>query len=211
MHTNHPKIQRTIKKMLKSQAKKKEILEYMQEHTPHLLSNPQRAIRVRDCWNMLQFTNYGKWDIKLTWANFCKYDKFCLACSTRRAIHKIQHFIQWVKNHKLEDKYWYHITLTVRHNKNDSLEKSMDRVMSYKKTITQRVRNSKRENHKTLSFFGKFIWMVTSIEVTYNEKNWRHPHMHLLVCSDEKIGTEYIGKIGVVSNKNLMKERYKLT
>jgi hypothetical protein len=97
--THSPLIQRTIKKMMRSQAKKQEIIDYMQEHTPHLLNNPHRKQRIRDCCNVLRFVNYGKGNVKLKNANFCKYDKFCLACSTRRAIRKIQHFVQGIDNY----------------------------------------------------------------------------------------------------------------
>jgi hypothetical protein len=102
-----------------------------------LLSNPNREIRVRECCNVLEFTSDSKWATKLTRANFCKYDKFCLACSTRRAILKIQSFIQWVKDNSLEEKHWYHITFTIRHKKSDTLEKSMDRLMKHKDVMGQ--------------------------------------------------------------------------
>ena len=205
-----PSTKKTIQKMMRSQAKKQEIMDYMQEHTPHLLSNPNRKQRIRDCCNVLRFVNYGKWEVKLMNANFCKYDKFCLACSTRRAIRKIQHFVQGIEKYWLEKKNWYHITLTIRHHKWHSLEESMDRIMAYKKQLGLAVRNSKRKNQKKQSFFSQFDGMVSSVEVTH-WKNGRHPHIHALVCTDNDVDIKYFKKIWTKSNRQLINERYNIT
>ena len=182
----------------------------MKEHTPHLLSNPNRKQRIRECCNVLRFANYWKGKVKLHSANFCKYDKFCLACSTRRAIKKIQHFIQWIEKNWLQEKNWYHITLTIRHNKSQTLEQNMDRIMKYKKEIALAVRNSKRPNQKKQSFFSQFDGMVSSVEVTH-WKNGRHPHIHALVCTDNDIELEYFQKLWTKSNRKLIIERHNLT
>jgi hypothetical protein len=52
--------------------------------------------------------------------------------------------------------------------------------------------------------------MVSSIEVTH-WKNWRHPHIHALVCTDNDIDIEYFQKLGAKSNRKLINERYKIT
>lgn len=203
-------IERTIKKMERSQQKKKEILAYIEQHHPDLLDNTARNIRVRNCCNMLRFAKVWE-QTKLVEANFCKYDKFCLACATRRAIKKIQHFTQWIYEHWLETKNWYHITLTIRHSKEDTLEELLDKLMKCKKTLTQRVRNSKRTNQNKQSFFSQFDGSVSSIEVTYSQKSWRHPHIHILACSDNDILIEYSPRLWTESNGQLQKERYSIT
>lgn len=202
---------RTIKKMIKSQEKKQEILNYMKIHNPELLSNPHRRQRIRDCCNVLRFINFGNGKSKLYRANFCKYDKFCLACSTRRAIKSIQKFIDGIQTNGLQAKNWYHITLTIRHDKSQSLEYSMDRIMSYKKAIAMAVRNSKRPNQIKQSFFSQFDGMASSVEITYSEKSWWHPHIHALVCTDSDVEIEYFDKLRAKSNRSLIKERYALT
>lgn len=83
--------------------------------------------------------------------------------------------------------------------------------MKCKETLTQRVRNSKRENQSKQSFFSQFDGIVSSIEVTYNQKSWRHPHIHILACSDNNIQIEYSPRLRTKSNRKLQKERYSIT
>jgi len=85
-------IQRTIHKMETSQAKKKEITSYLEEHKPHLLGSIWKKGRVKECCNILIFRDYLNGEKRLYKSNFCKYDKFCLACATRRSIKMIQKF-----------------------------------------------------------------------------------------------------------------------
>lgn len=203
-------LQKTIWKMVRSQKKKQEVITYMEKHSPHLLWNEYRSGKIRECCNILRFLNYWSGNVKLYTANFCKYDKLCLACATRRAIKKIQHFEQWIVQYWLEKKYWYHITLTIRHSKKDSLEQLMDRLISLRKKLSQYIRNSKRKEQKKESFFSQFEGMVASVEVTY-WKHWWHPHLHVLVCWDISVHTEYSSFLKTESNKELQKEWYSLT
>jgi hypothetical protein len=80
--------------MEENQKKKKEIIEYIQEHKPYLLGSVFKSTRIRECCNELRFRDYLNGKQKLYKANFCKYDKFCLACSTRRSIRMIKRFTQ---------------------------------------------------------------------------------------------------------------------
>lgn len=201
---------RTISKMQRSQDMKAELRVYMEEHAPELLGNKYRNSRILECCNILRFVKSSDGSKKLDRANFCKYDKFCLACSTRRAIKKIQHFEKGIVKYKLQNKNRYHITLTIRHNKSQSLEHNMDRLMEYKKIITQRVRNSYRPDQQKNSFFSQFDGMVLSIEVTHG-KNWWHPHIHMLVCTDQEVDIEYSKNLRTNSCRELMRERLSIT
>lgn len=196
--------------MIRSQEKKKEILAYMQEHKPHLIQQTWRIDRIKDCCNLLRFLNLGLWVTKLYKGNFCKYDKMCLACATRRSIKKIQHFEQWIIKNWLQNKHWYHITLTLKHSSRNTLEELMDKLFLCRKRLSQHIRNSKRENQTKKSFFSQFSWMVASVEVTHG-KSWRHPHMHVLVCSDYEIPVEYSKALWTLSNRSLQKEWFELT
>ena len=207
-----PVMMRTLAKMKKSELKKKELVWYIEKHCPELLWSERRATRIKTCCNYLRFVDHVDWRTKLHSANFCKYDKFCLACATRRSIKKIQSFIAKIQDNNWESKHWYHVTLTIRHHKWHSLEELMDKLIDCRKRMAQKVRNSRRENHKEESFFALFDWMIASIEVTYSEKSWWHPHMHLLVCSDDEItDIEWSDFLGTKSNRRLQKERYKIT
>jgi len=204
-------IQRTIDKMVRSQEKKKVITGYLEEHKPHLLGSIRKKGRIRDCCNVLIFRDYLNGEKKLYKTNFCKYDKFCLACATRRSIKMIQKFEAWIIQYWLDTKQWYHITLTVRHNNGQTLDFLMDKLWIAKEKLAQRFRNSKRTAHKSKSFMYNFDGIVSSVEVTYSQKSGRHPHIHMLVCTDKEIPIEYSQKLGTYSNRELQKEWYKIT
>jgi plasmid rolling circle replication initiator protein Rep len=101
--------------------------------------------------------------------------------------------------------------LTIRHKPSDKLIDLLDKMMDYKKTITQSVRNSKRENHHKINFFCKFFGFASSIEITHSEKSGRHPHIHLLACSDEEIPIEFSKFLQTTSNRELQKSRHDIT
>ncbi len=204
-------IQRTIDKMERSQIKKKEITAYLEKHNPSLLWSIWKKWRIKECCNILVFRDYLNGEKKLYKSNFCKYDKFCLACATRRSIKMIQRFEEGIIQYWLETKNWYHITLTIRHNKNQSLNFLMDKLWKAKEKLAYKFKNSKRETQKTKSFIYNFDGIVSSIEITYSEKSGRHPHIHMLVCTDKKIITEYSQKLGTYSNRELQRERYNIT
>ena len=192
--------------MNESQKKKKEIVEYIQKNKPDLMGSVFKSTRIRNCCNVLIFHDYLTGTQKLYKANFCKYDKFCLACSTRRSIRMIQRFINWIQQYQLYKKHWYHITLTVRHNKNQSLNEVMDKLCTAKEKLGKRYRNWKRVTQKKKSFFNYFDGIVSSIEVTYNEKNGRHPHIHILACSEVDLPIVYLKKGQCNWNKELQDE-----
>ena len=135
----------------------------------------------------------------------------CVACATRRAIRMIQRFIGGIEANNLDRYNRYHIVLTIRHKKSDTLRDLLDKMMHYKKIITQSVRNSKRENHHKTNFFCKFFGFASSIEITHSKKSGRHPHIHLLACTDEDIHIEFSKYLQTLSNKELQKSRYDIT
>gem|GEM_PF-1322898 len=202
--------ERTLDKMIKSQEKKKIITDYLKEHKPHLLGSIRKEGRIKDCCNILRFKDDISGEKKLYKANFCKYDKFCLACSTRRSIKMIQRFEKHIIKNKLDAKHWYHITLTIKHNKNQSLQELMEKLQDARQKLAQKFRNSKRKTHKKKSFMNNFDGMASSIEVTYGKSGW-HPHIHMLVCGDKNIEVEYSKALGTLSHRLLQRERYDLT
>lgn len=202
---------RTVVKMRESQKKKKEIVDYIMKNKPYLLGSTFKGGRIKDCCNELVFRDYLNGEKKLYRANFCKYDKFCLACSTRRSIRMIHRFIQWIRQYELYEKHWYHITLTIRHNKNQSLGEVMDKLCIAKEKLGKKYRNWKRATQKKKSFFNNFDGIVSSIEVTYSEKNGWHPHIHILACSESALPIEYLDKWHCNWNKELQEEWHKIT
>lgn len=181
----------TMQKLEKSQKMKEQLIPYIEAHYPHLLENRLRRMRIKECCNQVAFRRYLKsWDIQLIWANFCKYDRICIACATKRAMRMIKKFAEWVQTHWLYNKQRYYIVLTISHKKDDTLEELMDRLMLYKERLARAYRNSKRSWQKTKSFFNQFDGMVISIEIAHKWSNGRHPHINILACSDTDIPTE---------------------
>lgn len=195
---------------MRSHENKKLITAYLKEHKPHLLWSIRKEWRIKECCNVLRFKDDENGEKKLYKANFCKYDKFCLACSTRRAIKMIQRFEKHIVDNGLDAKYWYHITLTIKHNKSQTLQELMNKLQQARQKLAQRFRNSKRKEHKDKSFMHNFDGMVSSIEITYG-KSGRHPHIHMLVCGEKNIEVEYSKALGTLSHRLLQKEWYKLT
>ncbi len=106
----------TIEKLEKSQKLKEKLLPYLQEHHPHLLNNSVRKQRIRECCNQIAFRRYlESGDVQLVSSNFCKYDRICIACATKRAMRMIKKFSQGIQKHNLYSKKWYYIVLTISH------------------------------------------------------------------------------------------------
>ena len=85
----------TIAKFTKSQELKANIIPYLLKHYPQVLRNPNRKQRIRECCNMVAFRRYlDTGSIQLVSSNFCKYDRICIACATKRAMRMIKKFSQ---------------------------------------------------------------------------------------------------------------------
>jgi hypothetical protein len=162
----------TIEKLKKSQLMKAKLLPYIQETYPHLLNNPHRKQRITECCNLVSFRRYlESGDVQLVSSNFCKYDRICVACATKRAMRMIKKFSHGIEEHKLQSKQRYYIVLTISHKYGDSLTDLMDRLMLYKEKLARAYRNSKRPNQRSKSFFSQFDGMVVSIEIAHSGKN----------------------------------------
>lgn len=202
----------TMEKLKKSQQMKAKLLPYVQERYPYLLKNPHRKQRITECCNLVSFRRYLETgDVQLISANFCKYDRICIACATKRAMRMIKKFSQGIEKGRLYNKKWYYIVLTISHTKRDKLESLMNRLKLYKNRLARAYRNSKRNHQKKKSFFSIFDGMVISIEIAHKGDNWWHPHINILACCDKDIPIEY-GKFARWDiNQQLLQERKDIT
>ncbi len=202
----------TIAKLQKSQELKERLLPYLQANHPHLLNNSVRLLKIKECCNVVAFRRYLETgDVQLVSSNFCKYDRICIACATKRAMRMIKKFSQGIEEHGLYDKKRYYIVLTISHKQWDSLAGLMDRLMLYKNKLARAYRNSKRTGQKTKSFFSHFDGMVLSIEISHKGKNGRHPHINILACSDVSISIEEGKYARWATNQQLLDERKSIT
>lgn len=160
---------------------------------------------------MIAFRRYLEtWDIQLVSSNFCKYDRICIACATKRAMRMIKKFKEWIEAHNLYDKKRYYIVLTINHKEWNNLSELMGRLMLYKSKLARTYRNSKRNNQKSKSFFTQFDGMVISIEIAHKGQNGWHPHINILACCDNNIPIE-TKFIKGSTNQQLLDERKKIT
>ena len=151
----------TMEKLKKSQRLKEQLIPYIQIKYPQLLSNPNRKQRITECCNLVTFRRYLEtWDVQLVSANFCKYDRICIACATKRAMRMIKKFKEWIESHDLYNKQWYYIVLTISHKEWDKLEDLMSRLQLYKKRLAKAYRNSKRGTQKQRVFsLNLMVWL----------------------------------------------------
>lgn len=157
-----------IQKLEKHQKLKAQLLPYLEANHPHLLSNQFRHDRIKECCNVVSFRRYLETgDVKLTSSTFCKYDRICIACATKRAMRMIKKFSLGIDQYKLWNKKRYYIVLTIQHKQNDTLEELLAKLMKYKEQLARNYRNSKRASQKHKSFFSQFDGMVISIEVSH--------------------------------------------
>lgn len=198
-------------KLKKSQKLKEQLIPYIQDHYPYLLSNPHRKQRITECCNMVAFRRYlESWDVRLVSSNFCKYDRICIACATKRAMRMIKKFKEWIESQNLYNKQRYYLVLTISHKASDNLEDLMTRLQAYKSRLAKAYRNSKRKEQKSKSFFSQFDWMVISIEIAHKWKFWWHPHINILACTDNDMPIQSIYSHGT-TNPELLEERKKIT
>ena len=202
----------TIQKLEKSQQLKAKLIPYLEKEYPYLLRNPVRRLRIRECCNMVTFRRYLETgDVQLVSSNFCKYDRICIACATKRAMRMIKKFSQGIQEHKLYDKKRYYIVLTISHKQWDKLSDLMDRLMSYKNMLARSYRNSKRDKQRHKSFFSQFDGMVMSIEIAHKGINGWHPHINILACSDKDIPIEKWKYLRGDTNAQLLEEWKRIT
>ena len=84
-----------MQKFQKCQNMKAKLIPYIQEHYPHIFANPHRKERIKECCNVVAFRRYLETgDVKLVSSNFCKHDRICIACATKRAMMMIKRFSQ---------------------------------------------------------------------------------------------------------------------
>lgn len=159
--------------------------EYKKNQTVKL--NHSTLQSVADCGSWLTFRNYYNIDkTTLHTANFCKKDKLCPACATRRAAKQVKKVYNTISSsEELKKKYWYYIVLPVKHNSSEDYETVFNRAKDGLKKLRFAINESKKKKNSK-NFFSKFDGMFYSFEVTKSKNGW-NVHINLLCCSDNEI------------------------
>jgi len=163
-------------------------LSYLKTHKmPWTIEEVEKAFKskdffkdLRDCGSWLNFRYYiTPQKTKLHTANFCKRDKLCLPCAVRRAYKQQLKFMAIIESdNTLLNKDWYYLVLPIKHNKSESYETVMARVIALRKKITQSMRDSRKG--KSSNFWSSFNGGMYSQEVTHSSNGW-NVHLNLIV------------------------------
>lgn len=134
---------------------------------------------VKNCGNFLLFKQYKNksQDTYLDRANFCKHP-LCPMCEYRKSMVEHQRLVTAMKLIP-DDKFIYHLILAVPN------------VRSLDKTILMNLKA------KGVYFIKKYLGIksyFSSLEITYNKDTGFHPHLHIILLSDDfiTVSAEYI-------------------
>lgn len=138
-----------------------------------------QAEAVKNCGNFLLFKQYKNktQDAYLDRANFCKHP-LCPMCEYRKSLVEHQRLSTAMKIIP-KDKFIYHLVLAVpNYNKLD-------------KTVLMNLKS------KGVYFIKKYMNVrsyFSSLEVTYSKGKGFHPHLHIIILSDDfvQVSAEYI-------------------
>jgi len=129
-----------------------------------------KANRVKECSEFLEFKRFSDNTQKLNHANFCKV-RLCPMCAWRRSL-KVFGQVSSVMNY-LDDKYEYlFLTLTQKNVSQNELANELDKLFAGYRALIRR---------KAFKQISKG-WF-RALEVTHNiEKDTYHPHFHVIIA-----------------------------
>ena len=117
-------------------------------------------------------------------AQCCGYWR-CPVCALKISENKKKLITEITDQHLALKKSIGFITLTIRHNKNDTLKGSLDKLLkNYRSFQNQRFFSRGKKDYTLLG-------QIKTLEITFSELNGWHPHLHLLFFYDN------------ISNENL--------
>ena len=132
--------------------------------------NPKKAVRLRECANMLSFLPTVEGRLKLKHANFCRV-RLCPMCQWRRSLKNYSQIKKILD--AINGQYQYiFLTLTVKNCQPEDLSKTLDTMLLAFNLFTKykRIQDSIKGWYRGL-------------EITHNTKtDTFHPHIHVLMA-----------------------------
>lgn len=89
----------------------------------------------------------------------------------------------------------YFITLTPRHHKGDSLQYLLGSSKNKKGLLGSAAKLNEHKNLKKVFKKYNLIGSYKAIDITWSKKNGWHPHLHLLIYTEEPIGNNDINTL----------------
>jgi plasmid rolling circle replication initiator protein Rep len=131
-----------------------------------------RASRLLECGNWLEFRKYQNGEMALNRANFCKY-RLCPMCSWRRSLKIFGQASQVMDEAKAQGYRFVFVTLTIKNCDGDFLQSTLD--LLYKSVVRL---------HRMKEIKAACKGYMRVLEVTHNTDmrseafNTYHPHFH---------------------------------
>lgn len=156
-----------------------------------------KALKVKNCGDFLEFTQKGNSDFKLTNANFCKA-RLCPMCAWRRSLKIYGQVSKVLCALKENGDYRYiFLTLTVKNCIPEELKNTIDLLMAAWNSF-----NRKKAFKQVVKGFYR------ALEVTFNSDSGEcHPHFHCILLVDKS----YFGNSKMYLNKCEWEDMWKLS
>lgn len=119
----------------------------------------------------------------------------CPVCSAVIRAERAREISQAVEAHQAAGGSILFVTLTIRHDRDDSLKQSMDAVLGSWRKLLQgsawvgsKSKQGARERYRVSGY-------IRSTEITYGSSGW-HPHVHALFLTDDKLSDTEVAAFG---------------
>ncbi|MEG1142854.1 MAG: protein rep [Clostridia bacterium] len=149
------------------------------------LGNQIESISTCNSWWLIDhYVNQKVKDFKKT--NLCK-DKFCNNCKKVKQASRLSKFMPVIQL-MAEDKYIYHLVLTVPNCDGDNLKDTISKMFknfNYLNRYFNLKKSIKGLDFEQYSYSGA----IRSLEVTYNNNSY-HPHLHCIIALDKPLNNE---------------------
>lgn len=119
----------------------------------------------------------------------------CPVCSAVIRAERAREISQAVEAHQAAGGSILFVTLTIRHDRDDSLKQNMDAVLGSWRKLLQgsawvgsKSKQGARERYRVSGY-------IRSTEITYGSSGW-HPHVHALFLTDDKLSDTEVAAFG---------------
>ena len=192
-----------IKDILKNNKYNQEvILDYYyrlhsEDPTLNLTSKLENVANCNSWWLLDHYKEQKVKDFKKT--NLCK-DKFCNNCKKVKQASRLSNFMPLIDQYR-EDKYLYHLTLTVPNCKGSDLHETIKTMFESFRRIIRYLALDKKIRGLDFEQYD-YIGAIRSLEITFKGDNY-HPHLHCILGFNKPlINNKYIENTFSNSKKN---------
>lgn len=149
------------------------------------LGNQIESISTCNSWWLID--HYRKQKVKdFKKTNLCK-DKFCNNCKKVKQASRLTQFMPII-NSLSQDKYIYHLVLTVPNCKGVALKETISKMFKSFPYLVDYLKLKKKIKGLDFSKYA-YCGAIRSLEVTYNGDDY-HPHLHCIIALDKPLNED---------------------